>query len=416
MAAFLGERAVGHGAHSLVDEGAIGQISGELRAPVHATNFDAAMTQGHLERLTTERRVVVCAGAGGVGKTTIAAALALGAAERGRRVLCLTIDPARRLADSLGVALAPGVEVEVARERLAAVGAASSGSLRVAMLDPKSTFDELVIKHASSAEAARRILDNQFYRHVSTTLAGTQSYMAMEKVLSVLKSGRYDLIVLDTPPTAEALDFLDAPERLVEALDSPAMRWLVQALAPSGGLSMRLLARGVAALLRTMGRLTGRGFLEDMAAFVGELNDLFGGFKERASEVSRAFRASDFAYVLVTAPHAPALEEVRFFAERLRKLGMRADGLVINRVHPETVSPSSPEALAALLSTRGLAAAPDAILRAQSDEVARARGEAPQLARARQLFAADHLWLVPVMAGDVHGLDDLHRVSRALVS
>jgi anion-transporting ArsA/GET3 family ATPase len=374
------------------------------------------MTQDRFERLTTERRVVVCAGAGGVGKTTIAAALALAAAERGRRVLCLTIDPARRLADSLGVALAPGVEAEVARERLAAIGAAPSGSLSVAMLDPKSTFDELVVKHASSTEAARRILDNQFYRHVSTSLAGTQSYMAMEKVLSVLKSGRYDLIVLDTPPTAEALDFLDAPERLVEALDSPAMRWLVQALEPSGGLSMRLLARGVAVLLRTMGRLTGRGFLEDMAAFVGELNELFGGFKERASEVSRAFRGSDFAYVLVTAPQAPALEEVRFFAERLRGLGMRADGLVVNRAHPEILRPTSAEAVAALLARRGLMTTPEAILRAQRDEVARARGEAPQLARARQLFAHDDLWLVPVMAGDVHGLHDLRRVSRALVS
>src|SRR5688500_9111970 len=323
------------------------------------------MTQERFERLTTERRVVVCAGAGGVGKTTIAAALALGAAERGRRVLCLTIDPARRLADSLGVPLAPGVEAEVGRERLAAVGVASSGSLSVAMLDPKSTFDELVVKHASSSEAAQRILANSFYRHVSTSLAGTQSYMAMEKVLSVLKSGRYDLIVLDTPPTAEALDFLDAPERLVEALDSPAMRWLVQALEPSGGLSMRLLARGVAALLRTMGRLTGRGFLEDMAAFVGELNDLFGGFKERASEVARAFRAPDFGYLLVAAPNGPALEEARFFAERLRRLGMRADALVLNRVHPAITALPDAEALQQALAARGVVGSASSFLQAQ---------------------------------------------------
>ena len=372
------------------------------------------MTDDRFQRLTAARRVVVCAGAGGVGKTTIAAALALEAARRGRKVLCLTIDPARRLADSLGLSLSPGVEAEVSAERLAAVGV-PAGSLSVAMLDPKQTFDDLVTRHASSPAAAERILQNQFYRHVSTSLAGTQSYMAMEKVLSVLKSGRFDLIVLDTPPTTEALDFPDAPERLVEALDSPAMRWLVQALQPSGGFSMRLLARGVAALLRTMGRLTGRGFLEDMAAFVGELNELFGGFKERAAEVSQAFRAPEFGYLLVAAPSGPALDEARFFAERLRRLGLKADALVLNRVHPIESAPPSVDALQALLSARGIAADATAILKAQTDEHARARTEAPELEKARQLFTPDHLWSVPVMAGDVRGLADLARVSAALV-
>jgi anion-transporting ArsA/GET3 family ATPase len=371
------------------------------------------MTDDRFDRLAGARRVIVCAGAGGVGKTTIAAALSLAAARRGRRVLCLTIDPARRLADSLGVVLAPGVETEVALERLTAV-AAPQGSLSVAMLDPKQTFDELVSKHASTPAVAERILGNQFYRHVSTSLAGTQSYMAMEKVLSVLKSGRYDLIVLDTPPTAEALDFLDAPERLVEALDSPAMRWLVQALQPSGGFSMRLLARGVAALLRTMGRLTGRGFLEDMAAFVGELNELFGGFKQRAAEVSRAFRAPDFGYLLVAAPNAPALEEARFFSERLRRLGLRADALVLNRAHPADAPPVSSIALQVALRERGLPARPEQLLAAQADEQARARTEAPELKKARALFAPENLWLVPVLAGDVRGLSDLAKVSRVL--
>ena len=372
------------------------------------------MPDDRLQRLTATRRVVVCAGAGGVGKTTVAAALSLSAAGRGRRVLCLTIDPARRLADSLGLTLSPGVEAEVAPERLAAVGAGTAGSLSVAMLDPKQTFDDLVTRHASSPEAAQKILHNQFYRHVSTSLAGTQSYMAMEKVLSVLKSGRYDLIVLDTPPTSEALDFLDAPERLVEALDSPAMRWLVQAIQPTGGFSMRLLARGVAALLRTMGRMTGRGFLEDMAAFVGELNELFGGFKERASEVSRAFRAPDFGYLLVAAPSGPALEEARFFSERLRRSGLRADALVLNRVHA-VATLAEADAVASLVAARGLGLQPEQLLKAQADEQARARTEAPEIEKARRLFPPESLWFVPVMAGDVRGLSDLAKVSRALV-
>ncbi|HEY6079138.1 MAG TPA: ArsA-related P-loop ATPase [Polyangiaceae bacterium] len=374
----------------------------------------ARMADDRFQRLAGQRRVVVCAGAGGVGKTTVAAALSLAAARRGRRVLCLTIDPARRLADSLGLALKPGVEAEVAPELLATTQMTEGGSLSVAMLDPKSTFDDLVRRHASSPIVAERILQNQFYRHVSTSLAGTQSYMAMEKVLSVLKSDRYDLIVLDTPPTSEALDFLDAPERLVEALDSPAMRWLVQSLQPTGGISMRLLARGVAALLRTMGRLTGRGFLEELATFVGELNELFGGFKQRANEVSRAFRAPDFAYLLVAAPSPLALEEVRFFAERLRRLGMRADALVLNRVHPESVSPPSLAALAAALPF-GFPVAAEQLLRAQADEAERADSEAPELAKARRLFPEPDLWLVPVMAGDVHGLSDLSRLGAALL-
>lgn len=372
------------------------------------------MADDRFQRLAGQRRVVVCAGAGGVGKTTVAAALSLAAARRGRRVLCLTIDPARRLADSLGLSLAPGIEVEVAPDLLAATGTVAGGALSVAMLDPKSTFDDLVRRHASSPAVADRILQNQFYRHVSTSLAGTQSYMAMEKVLSVLNSERYDLIVLDTPPTSEALDFLDAPERLIEALDSPAMRWLVQSLQPTGGISMRLLARGVAALLRTMGRLTGRGFLEELASFVGELNELFGGFKQRANQVSRAFREPDFAYLLVAAPSPAALEEVRFFAERLRRLGMRADALVLNRVHPESITAPSPEALAASLPL-GFSATPQQLLRAQADELERARAEAPELAKARKLFPERDVWLIPVMAGDVHGISDLSRLGSALL-
>lgn len=373
-----------------------------------------AMDDDRFRRLVSARRVVVCAGAGGVGKTTIAAALSLAAARRGRKVLCLTIDPARRLADSLGITPTPGLEVEVAQERLGGAGPGPLGTLSVCMLDPKQTFDDLVTRHASSPDSAARILQNQFYRHVSTSLSGTQSYMAMEKVLSVLKSGRYDLIVLDTPPTTEALDFLDAPERLVEALDSPGMRWLVQAFQPSGGLSMRLLARGVAALLRTMGRLTGRGFLENMAAFVAELNELFGGFKARAGQVSRAFREPDFAYLLVAAPSSAALEEARFFSERLRRLGLRADGLVLNRVHLNSAVPASVEALVEIISALGIEARPEQLLEAQADELRRARAEAPELANARRLFADSDIWIVPVMAGDVRGLFDLGKVSRAL--
>jgi anion-transporting ArsA/GET3 family ATPase len=284
--------------------------------------------------LLTEKRVLVVAGAGGVGKTTVAAALALSAAAQGRRVLCLTIDPAKRLFDRLGLNAGSEAEQAVDPAPFRAAGLTIQGSLTLVMLDTKRTFDDLVRKHASSAEVAERILENEFYEYVSTQLAGTQAYMAMEKVLAVLSDERFDLVVLDTPPTSDALDFLDAPERLVEVLDSAALRWLAQAFEQSGRLSLNLVARGVALVLRGIARLTGRGFLERLAEFVTEVNQLFGGFKERAHRVALAFRRPEFAYLLVATPAQPPLAEAAFFAERLERLGMRADALVVNRVLP----------------------------------------------------------------------------------
>ena len=205
------------------------------------------------------RRVLVAVGAGGVGKTTTAAALGVAAAQRGRRVLCLTIDPARRLAESLGLERMSSEEQHIDAARFAAAGIAMRGSLTAMMLDTKRTFDELVRKYSSTPERAKSILDNRLYKYVSTSLAGTQEYMAMEKLVAVQKDPRFDLIILDTPPTANALDFLDAPERLVEALDSATMRWFVQAFESTGKLSLNLLARSAAVVLRGLGRITGGG-------------------------------------------------------------------------------------------------------------------------------------------------------------
>lgn len=284
--------------------------------------------------LLLEKRVLVVAGAGGVGKTTVSAALALSAAARGLRVLCLTIDPAKRLFDRLGLNAESGAEQVLDPRPFAAEGLEISGSLTIMMLDTKRTFDDLVRRHAADRAGAERILNNEFYEYVSTQLAGTQSYMAMEKVLAVLEDERFDLIVLDTPPTSDALEFLDAPERLVEVVDSAALRWLADAFSQTGRFSLNLVARGVALLLKGMARLTGRGFLERLAEFVNELNQLFGGFKERAQRVATAFRDPKFAYLLVATGAHPPLSDAAFFAERLERLGMRADGLVINRVLP----------------------------------------------------------------------------------
>src|SRR5450432_2655881 len=292
-----------------------------------------AVSSSSLLPVLSGRRIVVCVGAGGVGKTTVAAALALGFAQQGKRVLCITIDPAKRLADSLGLGAMNVEEQQVSQELFSAAGLRVSGSLTVLMLDTKHTFDELVTRHASSPEARDRILQNRIYNYVSTSLAGTQSYMAMEKVLLVQQDPRFDVIVLDTPPTSNALDFLDAPERLIEAIDSPAMRWLVETFEKSGRLSLNLVARGMALVLRGIARLTGKGFLEHLAEFVAELNELFGGFRERAIAVAQAFRAPDLSYVLVTSAAPAAIDEVSYFAARLRGQGMRPDAVVRSEEH-----------------------------------------------------------------------------------
>jgi anion-transporting ArsA/GET3 family ATPase len=383
------------------------------------------MTRSALLTLLSEHRVVVCAGAGGVGKTTVAAALALAAAKEGKRVLCLTIDPAKRLADSLGLGRMTKEEQQVDAALFASAGIELKGSLTVLMLDTKQTFDDLVVRNASSPESRDRILNNRVYRYVSTSLAGTQSYMAMEKVLAVKRDSRYDLIVLDTPPTSHALDFLDAPERLIEAIDSSAMRWLVEAFEKSGHLSLNLVARGVALVLRAIGRLTGRGFLEHMAEFVSGFNELFGGFRQRAAEVAAAFRGPEFAYVLVATPLASAINEALFFARRLQESGMRADAVVVNRVHTANGNVPTREQVESALTARGIALGPQAaerLMAANQDERELAGLDAAELnaldLSLKQTFAGRSEKVtrvdVPIMDVDVHDLPSLSLVSRAL--
>ena len=291
-----------------------------------------------LRTLLATKRVVIAVGAGGVGKTTTAAALAVAAAQSGRRVLCLTIDPAKRLAQSLGLDEMTSEAVQIDPARFAAVGAPLAASLTVMMLDTKRTFDDLVVKYSSSPDKAEKLLANKLYRYVSTTLAGTQEYMAMEKLVAVKADPAYDLIVLDTPPTANALDFLDAPDRMVQALDSAAIRWFTEAFQTTGKLSLNLLARSAALVLRGLGKITGGGFLEAMAEFIAALNDLFGGFRSRAKMVEDALRSEEVAFVLVTSPAPMSIQEVLYFSDRLVASQMPRGAFVVNRVRQPPAS------------------------------------------------------------------------------
>ena len=381
------------------------------------------MTAPTLTPLLERHRVVLCVGSGGVGKTTVTAALGLAAAERGKRVLCLTIDPAKRLANSLGLSRMTGDEQVVAPELFERVGLPVTGRLSVMMLDTKRTFDELVVRYASSPEARDRILNNRLYQYVSTSLAGTQEYMAMEKLLAVKRDGAYDLIVLDTPPTSNALDFLDAPERLINALDSAAVRWLMQAFEQSGRFSLNLVAKSVAVVLRGIGKLTGGGFLEQMAAFVTDLNDLFGGFRQRATEVAAAFRGSEFAYVLVTTPAPAAVREALFFADRLDEQGMHRDAFVVNRVHkPPRAHPGRDEIQRAIerhrldLGASGV----ERLEQALAEETELAETDAAELANLDRVLVPGRSGKkpirieIPALPSDVHDRGTLGGIAKLL--
>lgn len=374
-----------------------------------------------LAALLTRHRMLVCVGSGGVGKTTVAAALALAAAQRGRRTLCLTIDPARRLANSLGLESMPREEVTVAPEWLRAHGVPlEGGSLTVMMLDTKHTFDELVRAQASTEASRERILNNRLYEYISAHLAGTQSYMAMEKVLMVEQDRRYDTIILDTPPMHHALDFFEAPERMVEVIDSPALRGLVQAIQSSGRFSLNVVARSIGAVLRTIGRITGGSLLEEMAELVSAMNELFGGFQERAGMVLEEMRSQRFGYIAVSTPASLTWSEVEALDVRMRERGLRTDALVINRVLP--VERPLPElgAVRELLSERGVELAADGaerVLRAAKEESERAEAQLRDLEALRgrlERWGVPLQVRIPAFASDVHHPERLKQVAAYL--
>jgi anion-transporting ArsA/GET3 family ATPase len=345
-------------------------VSGPAGAPIGG---DPQTPARGLGPLLDARRVVLVVGCGGVGKTTTTAALGLAAARRGKRVLCLTIDPAKRLSQSLGFEQTTTEPQVVDPALFKRAGLSVPGSMTVMMLDTKSTFDGLITSLAPTPEKRDSILNNVLYKYISQSLAGTQEYMAMEKLYAVKGDPAYDLILLDTPPTTNALDFLDAPERLMGALDSAATRWFVEAFQSSGKLSFNLLARSTAAILRGIGRITGGGFLEQIASFISEINDIFGSWRERADAVAGALRGPEVAYVLVTTPDPLSVREVLYFADRLREQGMRRDAFVINRVHPSYGDLPSVADIGAAISAGGLRLGRDAAsrLRAIEDEETR---------------------------------------------
>ncbi len=365
--------------------------------------------------------IIVCCGSGGVGKTTTAAALGIRAAEMGRSVVVLTIDPARRLAQSLGL-----TELDNVPRPVAGVDAEPGGSLDAMMLDMKRTFDEVVESH-STPEKAAQILANPFYQSVSSSFAGTQEYMAMEK-LSQLRAqserdGSWDLIIVDTPPSRSALDFLDAPKRLGSFLDGRLIRLLTAPAKAGGRAYLKFFSVSASITASALSKILGGQVLLDVQTFVAALDTMFGGFRERADVTYALLKEPTTAFIVVAAPERDALREATYFVERLERESMPLAGVVVNRVQElaasglsgsraaaaaeqlEDADPNAGEALAGL--TR-------ALLRLHADLAATAARHQGHVSR----FVASHprvrLSTVPAAATDIHDLDGLRDVGRSL--
>jgi anion-transporting ArsA/GET3 family ATPase len=373
-----------------------------------------------------ERRILVCVGSGGVGKTTTAAALALAAARRGKRTLVLTIDPAKRLANSLGLE-ALGHQVQEVPRALVRSGAPSDrGELHAMMLDQKAAFDEIVQKHARDPQAVKRILANPVYAQISGSLAGSQEYAAMAKLHDFDQTGQWDLIVVDTPPTAHALDFLDAPRKLSEAIDSPAIEWFRKL---QGGSESRwsFVGKTGAFVLKRLAKFVGSQFIDDLGVFFTEFNDILGGFRTRAEETFGLLRQPRVGFVLVASPEPMAVREALFFHDRLATAAMPFVGFVVNKVHPELpITVDEPAVTAALAAHPGIAAlglsrtthtiAAQALFSAHGELETRAEADRTAIAQLKAAGGDNALLVqVPLLRDDVHDVSRLVGLERYLL-
>lgn len=337
-----------------------------------------------IKRLAAGKRILVCVGPGGVGKTTIAAALGVVAARAGRRTLVATIDPAPRLADALGVPELSAEPRRLADEALRALGVSPGGTLLAARLDTAAAFRRLVERQVAEPAMRARIFDNPIYVQITSTLTGSQEYAAMLALHDLHETGRYDLIVLDTPPTAHALDFLDAPRRIAAAITSPAIQWFARVPASGRRLSWRRLREGPAIVLRRFGKLVGSQFLDDLGAFLLDFRDVLAGFLTAAHAIEALLRRPDSAFLLVLAPEVPAVNEALFFSTRLRSAGVPHEGFVVNRVLDCPGTTLAAELRAGLARIPTLGSLPSPTLDDAAQELGRVASYVDRLAQAQR--------------------------------
>ncbi len=380
-----------------------------------------------LARLVRDHRVVVCVGSGGVGKTTTSAAIALWGALAGRRAVVLTIDPARRLANSLGIPELGDEPRVVDPALLASTGRPVRGSLAAMMLDQKNAWDRLIARHAPSDDVRKRILGNRFYLNLSQNFAGSHEYMAIEQLCLLVENDAYDLIVLDTPPTKRALDFFEAPERIRDFLDRRVVRWFLMPYLSQGWAAAKAMNRTVGFLFRKLEEATGISALAEISDFFSAMSGMFDAFTARTDVIHEILRARSTAFVLVTGPEEQVLTEAEFFSARMKAMQMPLGGVVFNRVHEEF--PTDPEAFrggtvtrvdeGALTELLGAAGVPAAhapwLARNFVDYQLLARGEALRMEQFRSgLSRRVPFVAVPNFDTDVHDLTTLTRMHAHL--
>lgn len=351
--------------------------------------------------LLAESQVVICCGTGGVGKTTTAAATALAAAEAGRRACVVTIDPAKRLADALGIGALSNTPTPI--------DGPWAGTLAALMLDTESTFDEVVRRHARDDDQAERILGNRFYKNVSGTLSGTQDYMAVEKLSELYSSGDWDLVVVDTPPTRDALAFLEAPKLLTRLLDNPIYRLVT---ASNKGL-LGVANRAGQTVLRQLARVVGATVVDEAVAFFQAFQGMEDGFKDRAQSTLALLGDDRTSFVLVASPRGDTLGEARYFLDRIRAAELDAAAVVVNRMLPSTgVAPDRAADLHIDLADTAAAGAATAL----ADLTAAAADDDDRVADLAESAPDAVLVRVPLLTDDVHDLDGLRRIAGLLTA
>lgn len=362
------------------------------------------------------KRITVCVGSGGVGKTTLAAAIALQRALEGGKALVCTIDPARRLANALGLESLGNVETHVPAHQFAAAGLTPKGALYAMMLDVKRTWDDLVARHAPDRSHQERIFKNHIYQQISSALAGSQEYMAMEKLYELATERDYDLVVLDTPPTAHALDFLEAPDRILDFLGNEAARVLLAPALRAGKVGVRLLQLGSSYVARTLARFTGADLLGDIADFMEQFQDMYEGFKSRAASVRALLAQSDVGFVIVASPSPLSVDEALYFEEHLHEESMPIAGMVVNRVTLDLWPmgrplPTTDQMAAALCQSQGDAALAQRLVDTLSDHQVLALADLREVSR---LFAraAGAQVVLPRLESDIHDLAGLAQLAK----
>ncbi len=366
-------------------------------------------SEAALDAVLNRHRIVICAGSGGVGKTTTAASLAVRAALGGRRTIVLTIDPAKRLANSLGIT------TPSAMGQATSVDSLPPGMLSAMMLDQKGAWDALVERHAPTAEIRDRITSNRFYQHLSQSFAGSQEYMAIEQLCDLYDSNRYELIVVDTPPTRHALDFLEAPQRLADFLDRNVIKWFVKPYFSASWATMRLVNRSVGFLFKRLEDATGISALVEVSEFFTSMSGLFEGFEPRVRRVDKLLRSNETAFVLVASPEEQVLREAEYFCSRVQDLGIPLKAVVFNRVHRDCGQTQG---------AGGMAPLADLLLRAVGDASIAARlrrnferyeslgrGDAVRLEAFRaQIARVVATAEVPNFNADIHSVSGLSRM------